>query len=576
MKKLTPVYILFVSLFVQAQEDVFTIKAQKIYTQGEELDISVQQRDLEDSLSTELSTELFSLGLQSYQAPQTTLRPRGLPAGSTKIIFDGMELSDPSSIADDFQLQVLHPQSLGKVQFFPGAHSSLYGSHSLSGVLNLAPLEKNRLSFQSGSGEYAYSNINLFKKDQYLLSLNLNHSNALSQVTGKGELETDPYSQLQGYLRINQDIGEQSKIIFKFLGINRKFDIDSDLLGDKVQDDTDTYYQNLFGFDFFTPYFSIHTFHNDIQRYLSTYKQYSKGRNTKFDLRKSFQTKKLQTLIGLEFRLFSMSLTAGSLETSTALTSEESYRVSPYIHSSLKIKDTLITPEARFIYDKNFKSALTYKTSLSHPLSSKIKLKSSFSRSFNAPTLFQLHSIYGNISLEPEKVNTYEIGLEVNNLRHQVTLNTYLTQYKEQISYNFTDQRYFNQTRSLYRGLEFSHLYKFSKKDMIKTNYSYTHARDENNNQLARIPYHQLSLLASMLFQKLTFSPQFQFKGARKEYEGTKLYYYLLTHTDFTYQLKPKLNLNFNIHNLFDKTYQEALNYQTRRRSFYAGFNYAF
>ncbi len=61
---------------------------------------------------------------------------RGANTNNTEIMVDGMRLDDPSTVDEAFDLSELTLANVSRVEVVRGAHSSLYGSSAIGGVIN--------------------------------------------------------------------------------------------------------------------------------------------------------------------------------------------------------------------------------------------------------------------------------------------------------------------------------------------------------------------------------------------------------------------------------------------------------
>ncbi|MEO8172358.1 MAG: TonB-dependent receptor [Sediminibacterium sp.] len=66
-----------------------------------------------------------------------TVFMRGGAAGSTLILIDGIPVSDPSQISNDFDLNFFSINDVERIEICKGAQSTLYGSDAVAGVINI-------------------------------------------------------------------------------------------------------------------------------------------------------------------------------------------------------------------------------------------------------------------------------------------------------------------------------------------------------------------------------------------------------------------------------------------------------
>ncbi len=68
---------------------------------------------------------------------QTSIFIRGTNSNHTKMLVDGIDISDPSTPNDAFDLGKLHTADIARVEVLRGPESGLYGSDAIGGVINI-------------------------------------------------------------------------------------------------------------------------------------------------------------------------------------------------------------------------------------------------------------------------------------------------------------------------------------------------------------------------------------------------------------------------------------------------------
>lgn len=95
-------------------------------------------------------------GSRSYDGQNLGYYVRGGRNREVVIMVDGVQLSDPSSISNDFDLRLLPLDQVASIEIIKGASSTLYGSGAAAAVINITtkgPVDKKiGLQLQSTMG----------------------------------------------------------------------------------------------------------------------------------------------------------------------------------------------------------------------------------------------------------------------------------------------------------------------------------------------------------------------------------------------------------------------------------------
>jgi len=127
-----------------------------------------QGMDLSDLLSSLAGIEMIGEG--SYPGQNKTLSLRGGRNRQVLILIDGVRVSDPSRIDNDFNLNFLPLANIASIEIMKGASSTLYGSAAATGVINIStnPLQNGfHTSIQSSVGSLGAHNQNRNSLDRF-------------------------------------------------------------------------------------------------------------------------------------------------------------------------------------------------------------------------------------------------------------------------------------------------------------------------------------------------------------------------------------------------------------------------
>ena len=213
-------------------------------------------------------------------------------------------------------------------------------------------------------------------------------------------------------------------------------------------------------------------------------------------------------------------------------------------------------------------------------------VRASYGEGFKAPTLYQLHSDYGNLALQPERAHGWDAGVE-QRLGEHVTLSaTYFDRAtRNLIVFAFAPPRadrpfgyYDNVNRTRAHGVEASGAAHFGGLT-LDANYTWTDAENRSpgandGNDLPRRPHQSTNGDANYLWSfGLTTTVAVTRSGHSYEDAGNtiRLGGYTLVDLRAEMPIGHGLSLFGRIENLFNEKYETAYEFGTLGRSFYGG-----
>ena len=105
------------------------------------------------------STNFFQSG--GY-GTSSAIQLRGLPKRYSTVYIDGVKMSDPSSVSNDFNFNHILTSQISRVEILKGNQSSVYGSGAIGGTINIytkEPKEGFHKDFQYNTGSNGLQNI---------------------------------------------------------------------------------------------------------------------------------------------------------------------------------------------------------------------------------------------------------------------------------------------------------------------------------------------------------------------------------------------------------------------------------
>tara|TARA_B110000259_G_scaffold60527_1_gene71525 strand:+ start:453 stop:2402 length:1950 start_codon:yes stop_codon:yes gene_type:complete len=387
-------------------------------------------------------------GVNSNPGEPRSTYIRGGRSRQALVLIDGVPLSDPTGIEQSYDLRLLSLNQIESIEVLKGASSTLYGSGAGTGVINII-LKKASENTVSGVYEVSLGTNSTSKKSNSSLNdknqnISINGTldkfkyNAFFNITGTSgfssakstltiPFEEDTYTSNNGFLKLGYEINTQFRIetFLNFDAFDYTFDAgafnDSDInLGNQEQFRIGIRPQLKYkkGEVFLNA--SI----NSSDRSFESFNSFSggtnvfvyKGTSVNLDLVNKYEfTKNFQLITGINYQKHENESISdfGNIDPDLANFNV----VDPYV-SAVYITDFGLSINAggRLNIHSNYGNNFVYDTNLAFGIVNNetinLKLISSYSTAFIAPSLYQLFSDYGATNLAPETNRTFEFGFE--------------------------------------------------------------------------------------------------------------------------------------------------------------------
>ena len=546
---------------------------------------------------------------------------RGGNSSYTLVLVDGIEVNlnnDPSNFYDFASLSTDNVQS---IEILRGPQSTLYGSNSLAGVINVITkkgIGKPSFSLLSEAGSYKTfkntlgmnGNVSDFN---YSVTLGRAESEGFSAASEKyGNTEKDGYKKNNISARLGYDFTETAQLNLLMSYNNSKSDYDQ-TAGKFGDDPTYIFKQEEFSFrgegkfdlldGKWNQKIGASIFRN-VRKYNFDYSEFNAaasnssydGRKIKIDWQNNFNLLENHLLtFGIEniseaavseYFYFSQFFNYESL-----FPQKKSNTFGAYLQDQLKIGQSFLsTLGVRFDNHDKFGSVFTYRFAPAYIIwETGTKLKATFGSGFKTPSLFNLYDpAYGNPNLNPEESIGFDAGVEqflANDLL-SIGITYFQNNYKDLIGF---DQSFkaINVNKAKTNGVETYLTAQMFDKLKIKLNYTYTNAKDESEGlddderKLIRRPEHKVGSYLSYNFSpKANANVEVIYIGEQDDLVFDNLTFtssriqldpYILLNFSAHYQLLEFLRFNLRLENILDSDYEEVYGYATPGFSIYGG-----
>ena len=455
-------------------------------------------------------------GVNSNPTEPRSINIRGGRSRQVLILIDGVAVTDQSAINQEFDLRLIAVNQIESIEILKGASSTLYGSGAATAVINiiLNKASKNKISgsFETSVGSnntasYSESmlsdrnqNINIngsFGSFNFLGSFSLTGVDGMSSAKSStnSEFENDAYYGKNGLLKLGYNFNKNITVE-TFLNFDEfDYEFDGGAFSDSNQNSGN---QKQFrvgikpNLSYSKGQLYLLASVNSIKRSLNQFNTFSNtldtyqfdGKSIFLDLVNKYEfSKQFQLITGINYQNHSNNSVTpfaiidreianfNTLDPYASLVYISNYGVSVNFGGRLNMHNVYGN---QFVYDGN----LAY--SVLKDNTTTLKILSSYSTAFIAPSLYQLYDGYsGNIDLKPETNETFEAGFD---LRYQDWLSLDVVYFNRNevnaIIYDNTSYSYGNSSSDA-NGLEVNT--KVDITSFLSMNASYTHI---NRNKL--------------------------------------------------------------------------------------------
>lgn len=534
------------------------------------------------------------------------------------IMIDGVQVTDPSQIANDYDLRLLNADQVESIEILKGASSTLYGTGAATAVINIKLKEASKKAFNlnlrstlgtnQSSDEDNYA-IEDFRNSvsvngsvgsfNYLASIGQQYTDGLSAI--KGGSESDAFNSHNGNLRLGYKFSNSFKLKTYASFDNYKADFD-DSFGRVDADNVSISKQYRIGlspeYKYTNGSITVNAAYNDVEREIeSNFPSMFNAQSIVVDAFNRYNfSDKFYTVLGLNYQdnqMESFSIPFGETGFSQAINPDNAqFTITDPYANVVYISDFGLNVNAglRLNNHSEYGSHLVYSLNPSYKFDldfGYVKGLASYSTAFITPSLFQLFEpSYGNADLEPEENQTIEVGAEIA-IKDKATFSLVYFNRNEENFIDFVDTgnfvfQYQNADKSFTAsGFEFVAQAKLMKDLDINLNATYT-SLDEDLS--LRIPEIKINTrLDYALSNRTQMSLSYQYNDEREDlvYNATTFQndsvnldaYGLLDFYLSHKILNNKMTVFTNITNIFNEDYQELFGFSTRGRGVNLGFN---
>jgi len=551
----------------------------------------------------------------AYNSPGSvqTIFLRGASSGRTLILLDGIPVSDPSMINNEFDLNLFSINDVERIEVCKGAQSTLYGSDAVAGVVNIITVKKdikkafnvkattgfgnknttrNNLQFYGKEGKFTYTT--RFAK------LKTNGFSAAYDSTGKANFDNDGYDGNVISAAVQYQVIPALSVRTFIMHSQYKADIDAGIFADEK--DYTIKNSNLssgFGINYKKGIVAItgNYQYGELKRRYTNDSLFVRPFGTKFESNKYggrtqygelygiiAAAKWLNIIAGADYRWGNMNQQYYSLSGfgpySSNFADSSLHQTSFYSSLLFNALDKKLNVEigGRTNKHSRYGNNSTYTFNPSYNINKNWRVFGSIASGFKAPSIFQLLDKFsGNPELQPEKSTNYELGIQQSHEKITSRVVYFHRDIKNGIDYDNVNFKYFNFVKQTVDGLELELTVTPTKNLSVNANYtlitgdeqtqSRKNVHDTTYNYLLRRPKNNVNLNIGYQFCKSVFasitgksvSSRYDVGGYRKEDILLDSYFILSAYAEY----KHSDNVKFfaNAQNLTNKKFFDIRGY---------------
>lgn len=585
--------------------------------------LKLTQTDLKSYQGFELPTLLDQLsgidiiGNRSVAGQNLSYSFRGGSNRQVLILIDGVAMSNPSAISNDYDLRLLPLNQIESIEIIKGAASALYGSGAATAVINIKLKSAGNDFKASLSTSVATNNsqdkngLDLanfergiilsqpFKKSNLFFTFNDNQSTGLSAAKGIG-FKSDPFSRQNILLKYQLKAIDKLNLIglVNYNKFNTNFDAGSFTDGENEtkSEELRVGFQGVYNYNKgdINLKSAFNTITNNNEK--TSFPSINKGNILVFDAyNRYYFNENLQFLLGLNVQkneMTSFEIPFGTSALSKVINQVNYTILDPYANVVLNTNSGFnINVGARLNNHSSYGSHIVYTVNPSFQFNiaeANLKLMTSYSTAYITPTLFQLFSPdYGYNDLKPEENQSFESGLTLNYKKIDFDLVYFYRQEQNFIDFTLLDPSIFafgyrNTAQDFYAsGLETNLKIKLTNNITFSSNYTFTQVAATK----IRVPKHKINAHLSWEVKPQThIGLDFNFTDKRTDsffdlstFSSSKVI--LKSYALINLQMNRSfINKRFNVYtqltNIFNVDYQELVGFNTLGRNILVGFKF--
>lgn len=551
----------------------------------------ITEADIKDSGETRLGDALTRLPGVTISAngglgTSSNLRIRGLGGDYVPVYLDGINVSDPASSGNGFDWGGITGSNISRIEVLKGSQSARYGTNAVGGVVNLQSWTPTTDGV-SGEAFAEYGTYNTrrgglsvgARSERGEISLSLSRVSTDGFSANSAGTEDDGYTEERLSLRGLYHLSDTALVGFNVFWLDAEGEFD-EWGGDGAAPYDETNERQNKGLRLFSEFMTGNVSHSLSYAYFETDRvSSSNGFDTTFNgTRKTLEYK-------AAFDLGSqVAMTVGSdfnREEASGLTADATGIFAEAVYAPTDALD--VVTSVRHDILSEFADKTTGRVALAWRLQPDLILRAQAATGYKPPSLYQLTSVYGDSTFEPEESTSFELGVEKRfGGDNFVRATLFRTDIDGQVFWDSSSVRCasgfgcYEVQDFIAQGLELSGQYALTGSVDLVGSYTLTDTEDGDGDQALRVPRHDIEIgLNADLGAKTRAGVSVNHVADRVDTVGA-VDDYTVVNANIAYQITEMAEAYLRVENLFDEDYETAAGYSTSGRAFYFGVRASF
>ena len=521
----------------------------------------------------------------------TSVFLRGAGSSQVLVLVDGIQVNNPYFGGINFE--ELTTDNIERIEVIKGPQSPLYGSESIGGVIQIITRRGSgsptvNASFEGGSFDTFREKVGVSGSQN-----NLDYALAFSRQDSDGILENDEFNENSFSARAGYHWNNETVLDFT----TRIHDSEAGLPFDFIflpallqNQDTSL---RLFGTNFthrngnllnLLASFSVadRDYHFEDPENTFAPIQDNSSRSYEFTLQNNFQLNEENTITaGYEYETDDVEAS----DSNGPSLDETIENHGLFIQEKLETSHVILTAGVRYDHYNSFGDTVNPRLGVAYRFTEETKARASYGTGFRAPSAGDLaFPFYGNPDLEPEKSQSWEVGVD-----HYLTSRTFISaswfhnDYEDLITFDPQTLIAGNVAEAMTQGLELSGSFRHGPWNFTG-GYTYLDTEDETTGlELFRRPKHSGNF--RLAYQTENWGASFATYGYGERLEADfrvfpsqNVFNPGFSQSDLAvhYQIVRAIRIKARVENLFDKDYEAVLGFPAPGRGAYAGIEASF